>query len=459
MKVIKKTYVTYLEWTFKTAYLLLALATFNSFLYDSPVQPVLVKLCLILGILTLLGRALYFKDYIHTPYWGVLALFCVSFLISIAANRKYGTMTADMKWLVWTGFLFFLLYVCDGTKGKEFYKKEFGFFSHIIILYSSLAGILGLIQMQTFYHGKWYTQSHEMMLAGFHWGRLWGVYSDPNYGGVLSTIGILLCIYFLLIQKKWKKIPYAAGILVNYLYILFCDSRTAVVALVLSGIFWMLFTGIRYGWSWKKYAAGVMGAVLLALVFLGGGSQIKEDYAKKIDEQIKAMDSQTSKKVSGNQTGRKNDLKKDVSNGRLALWESGIEVWATSPVVGTGYNSFLPYAKEHTPDTYAVTSPQGGYVSLHNEYLNILVYQGVLGFGILFIFAVLFVRRWIKQFKTFAKEDTYYIGVLCACVLTVGIAMMFLMEGMYTNSPGAFILWSFSGYLMHLTQEKSSTKK
>ena len=50
MKIIKKEYVKYLEWAFKLAYLLLGIATFNSFLYDSPVQPILVKLCLILGI-------------------------------------------------------------------------------------------------------------------------------------------------------------------------------------------------------------------------------------------------------------------------------------------------------------------------------------------------------------------------------------------------------------------------
>lgn len=59
MKIIKKEYVKYLEWAFKLSYLLLGIATFNSFLYDSPVQPMLVKLCLILGILALLGRVVY----------------------------------------------------------------------------------------------------------------------------------------------------------------------------------------------------------------------------------------------------------------------------------------------------------------------------------------------------------------------------------------------------------------
>lgn len=457
MKVIKKKYVTYLEWTFKTAYLLLALATFNSFLYDSPMQPVLVKLCLVLGILTLFGRVLYFKDYAKTPYWWILVLFCTSFLISIVANRKYGAAVADMKWLIWTGFLFFLLYVCDGTREKDFYKKEFRFYTHIMILYSSLAGLIGLIQMQTLYHGKWYTESKEMMLAGFHWGRLWGVYSDPNYGGVLSTIGILLCIYYVLIRKGWKKIPYAVGILLNYLYVLFSDSRTAVVALVASGIFWIVFTGICYKWKWKKYVAGIAGAILLAAIFVGGASWAKTDYCENLQAKIKIIDAKKglTTTTSGHE-GRKADLQKDVSNGRLALWESGLEVWASSPLIGTGYNSFLPYAKENTPATYAVNAPQGGYVSLHNEYLNILVYQGILGFGILVVFGILSLRRWVKNFKYLTREDYFYTGVLCSCVLVVGIAMFFLMEGMHTNSPGTFVLWTFLGYLMHMTESRNN---
>ena len=82
MKLVKKEYVKYLEWAFKLAYLLLGLVTFNAFLYDSPVQPLLVKGCLILGALALLGRMIYWKDYVKTPYLVVLVLFCASFGIS-----------------------------------------------------------------------------------------------------------------------------------------------------------------------------------------------------------------------------------------------------------------------------------------------------------------------------------------------------------------------------------------
>ena len=54
MKLVKKEYVKVLEWAFKIAYLFLGLATFNTFLYDSQVQPMLVRICLVLGVLALL---------------------------------------------------------------------------------------------------------------------------------------------------------------------------------------------------------------------------------------------------------------------------------------------------------------------------------------------------------------------------------------------------------------------
>lgn len=469
MKLVKKEYVKYLEWAFKLAYLLLGLVTFNAFLYDSPVQPLLVKGCLILGALALLGRMIYWKDYVKTPYLVVLVLFCASFGISILVNWKYGAGIADMKWMIWTGFLFFLLYMCDTKREKSSYKKEFHFFSHVLLLYSGGAAAVSLYLMQTLYHAKWFTSGNELMLAGFYWGRLWGVYTDPNYGGVLSTLAVLLCLYHCMTKKSWKKIPYVLILAVNYGYILFADSRTAELALALASVFWLIFAGVTGKWAKKTFALRVLMVVFAAVVFIGGGSHVKTGYSEKIEAEIKIMDAQkqqntqkqntqaqntqkTQKTQQTQQTERAADLEKDVTNGRIALWKSGLEIWQTSPVVGTGYNSFLPYVREKLPDTYAVHNSQEEYVSLHNEYLNIMVYQGLLGIGIFLAFGILVFCRWGKNILKTEDSDRNYIGILSACILVVAVAMGFLMEGLYTNSPAAFVLWTFLGYLMQYMQ-------
>ena len=482
MKVIKKEYVKGLEWAFKIVYLLLGLATFNTFLYDSQVQPILVRICLVLGVLALLGRLFFFRDYWKTPHWIVLALFCLRFLLSMAANYRYGAFASDFKWLVWTGLLFFLLYVCDTSRDTGDYKKEFEVLSHILIIYSAIAAAVSIYLMFQLYHAMWYTAGGELMIAGFQWGRLWGIYTDPNYGSTFSVTAVLLCVYFFKKRKKWGKIPYGIAILVDYFYIVFSDSRTAEVAMAVSAAFWIILSVLWKKKNAKRVLAGIAMAIVFAGALVGVTSFVKSEYNMKIQAQIQAqtavqqqtqqVQQQTQQAQQQTQqaqqqaeipeeVGRHEDLEEDVSNGRLALWKSGLEIWLASPVWGTGYNSFLPFVKEHVPQSYVINNSQGEYVSLHNEYINILVYQGILGFGLFAAFGILTLIKWCGNLHLVKQKDRDYICVLTGCILAVLVTMVFLMEGLYANSPGTFILWTFLGYLMQYfsRKEKAETEK
>ena len=44
--------------------------------------------------------------------------------------------------------------------------------------------------------------------------------------------------------------------------------------------------------------------------------------------------------------------------------------------------------------------------------------------------------------------------MLLTLVVIVASAMMFILEGVYTNSVGAVVLWSSLGYLMHFLKSK-----
>lgn len=467
LKIVKKEYVAILEWAFKIVYLLLGLATFNAFLYSSPIQPVLVEAALILGILTLIGRALYFQDYVTTPYWIVLALFCGSFLVTILVNYSYGQSMADFKWLIWTGLIFFLLYVTDRTRKKESYQKEFSVLAHIMIVYGTVAAALGILLMFQLYQKAWYTANGEQMLAGFFWGRLWGVYTDPNYGGVFSVVVILLSVYFCMAAKSWRKLFYIVAVIANYVYVAYSNSRTAEVGLVVSVAFWILYTlAYRLGRG-KGLLIGIILSALFAAVFLSSTSYLKSQSITPVQKGIETEKHEPQPPPNpdapvpnGNTAvGREEDLKKDVSNGRISLWKSGIEIWKTKPILGTGYNSFLPYVKQTLPKTYAVHNPQGDYVSLHNAYLNVLVYQGLVGEAVLLTFLILVVRRWCLGLRTLSAGEQNYRAILTACVLVIGVSMIFLLEGVYTNSPGCFILWTFLGYMMHDITESQKVEK
>lgn len=454
MEKIKTHHRKVLECGFKIAYLLLVLSTFNAFLYDSPIQSLLVKISLIFGILALFGRVLFFRDYIKTPHWILLVLFCVSFLFSIFMNSSYGVFVADFKWLIWTSFLFFLLYVFDFSRSVKSYKKEFTVLSHIMILYGTVAASVGIYMLFALYQKRWFTGEEEQLMAGFWWGRLWGVYTDPNYGGVFTAIVVLLALYFIRSVRGWKKLLYVVAIIPNLFYMICSDSRTAELGFVVAVCFWIFYASIfKYGFG-KKLVAALVVSVIFSTVFVGVGTFIKTECNAEVQKRIVTENAKkagtTQQKKSTDANARKKDLKADVSSGRIGLWKSGMEVWLTSPVYGTGYNSFIPYAKENVSDTYAINNSQSEYMSLHNGYLNVLVYQGFFGAFILVAFMCLAFRRYQKGVRKIAVEDRDYVAILSSCVLVIGIAMVFLTEGIYTNSPGSFILWTFLGYLMHM---------
>ena len=124
MDKLKQNYEEILELVFKISYLCLAFATFISIIYISPIQPILVKLTLVLGLFVILVRIISWKKYRKMPCLILMIFFCLSFLLSTFMNRQYG-MTDNLKWILWTGIQFFALYVCDLDRDTEKYRKEF----------------------------------------------------------------------------------------------------------------------------------------------------------------------------------------------------------------------------------------------------------------------------------------------------------------------------------------------
>ncbi|MCI8584253.1 MAG: hypothetical protein HFH13_14150 [Dorea sp.] len=470
-----------LELLFKISYLVLALCTFNTFIYKSEVQPVFVKLTLAVGMVLILTRLIKFRKYIKMPCILLMILFCISFGISTIMNHEYG-IVENGKWIIWTGLQFFALYVCDVEREMKSYNKEFEILSHILVGYSAIAAFISLGMLIVSYSKFFETAEGEFLISGFTWGRLWGVYTDPNYGAVFAVISILLSIVFILKKGILLKIVYLICIILNYLYLVFSDSRTGEISLA-GGLVVFLFFTLNKVWKDKKGL--VKYAMIIGVILFVTGSSllgirivkveynkvlapnfakmfVEKEEAKKLKkqeqtkkpaqtdktEEIKKQEEVKKQEEMKRKLGRKQDLEKDVSNGRFELWMSAVEVWKTSPVYGVGYVTFVPYAKEHTPNTYAVNNDVGEYTNMHNAFINTLAYQGVLGFIILLMLTGYMV--WYVIGPIFRETDgiNLYLSVMLSCVAAVVLSMMFLLEGFYTLSPGSFVLWGFSGYMV-----------
>ncbi len=470
MNTIENHNLRHLEVGFKISYFILAFGTFNSYIYGSAIQPMLVKIVLMLGGVLSVLRLIFYKKYIKMPAMLLMILFCISFLISTFINRKYGIVD-NGKWIIWTGMQFFLLYICDIKRDIDFYKKEFQLFSHVIFIFSFFSAISSLWFLIIRYSSMVQTIDGELLISGFIWGRLWGTYTDPNYGAVFSVIAMLLAVYFIAKKKGLWKVIYILVFLVNFLYLIFSDSRTGELSFVcgmgffLCGIIWKKKNIIS---GRKKITLCILSFLCLTFISIASFRIIKSEYNQQLapvfvkifpKEELKTADKNKKIVVPKAIIGRKDDLEKDISNGRISLWESGVEVWKTAPIFGTGYSTFLAYAKDHVPKTYAINNDQGEYASLHNSFINTLVFQGILGLFILLAIGMYTIFYICKYLRALQGEDVSYILVMLSCVGVVVISMFFLLEGLYTNSMGSFVLWTFLGYLVHYAYKVKEVKK
>ncbi len=480
----------YLELAFKISYILLAFATYVTVLYMSPAQSIFVKLTMVLGAFVVLARVINWKDYRNTPGLILMALMCLSFLLSTFMNRQYG-MTDNLKWLIWMGIQFFGLYAIPLKREKSHVIFEYKIISSLVLIASVIGAIASLKMLPESYSEFLTTADGEIIITGFTWDRLWGVYTDPNYGAIISVIGVFIAIGWLVISSRvFVRILCVLAVAADYGYVMFADSRTALLALTI-GLAFFFVTFFYKKWKeqtvnldGKKHGAKTVSLAIVLVVFIGvcylGGyiwkenniqyqeqaakekeEALKQEEAKKQEEERQAVQKKntTEEKVV---TEREKQLEEDASNGRLSLWKSAIEVWQSSPIYGAGYSTFADYAQENVPTTYAVDNAQGVYTSLHNEFFNVLAYQGGLG-AILFVLILLRLVVYVLK-GIFAKKEIhefYSIPMLC-CVGTVVVGMVFLLDGLYTNSVSAAVLWIFAGYLVNLSghrMEEESEKQ
>lgn len=457
-----KRVLSFLEYSFKISYLILAMSTFNSFIFGKPIMSILVMVTFVLGCILLVERIIHWKEYIGMPYLFLLIVFCVSFFISMVLNREFGFIE-NAKWLVWTSFQMFLLYVKKGNEEVEEYRKEFKVISQIIIWYSFFAAVVSIVLMLVRHSKILILEANgQRIIQGFIWGRLWGVYTDPNYGAVVGVISIILSLYFMKKQNKKAYIMYIINIVMQFFYIVFSDSRTGKVTLIVSIGFYLYTLLLKKGNSLKniqKIIRNLVMTVCVCAFMVVGMKVVRISYNNVISPVISKVFFEENNiseedQVEKEKIGREEDIKADPSNRRFSIWGSGIEVLQTSPLFGTGYVTFVPYTEKNLPNTYVIKNDHGVFASMHNGFLNVLVYQGLVGFVIFIVFTISVVIKIFRRIWKMEGEQYRFGIVMLSCVAAIACSMMFLLEGIYTNSIGSIVLWCNLGWLIRLVEKK-----
>lgn len=442
---------------FKILFVILGFMFYSNIFFGYPLYSYAQTFTLILGFLLLVYRWIFRAEDFFRKEIIVLSLFLFSHVLSSVLNLQYGYYE-NFKAFVFMAFDFYLLFPTSRKMEMSEYKKQFQWLLKVFIFIATVSSLISLLMMYQGYGEIVYLppDNHEV-LHGFMWGRLFGVYYDPNYGSTFTAIALLGSIYFVI--KHPKNVFYYVSILLNYLYIIFSDSRTGLLA-VFVGLFIYTFV---YLYKRKKASIIILALFLTCGFNIIAPKIIKSGYnyiiAQEVQEE-KKTDNKSSENTKKKRVGREEDLKGDFSNRRFDLWKSGLEIFEDNKLYGVGFKNLLPYMEQNIPETYAINNDNySKFDNMHNIIFNVLPGQGIIGLIIMFMtFIIFFLKLRIMIFdrKMIDQDLTSILLGICGIV---GVSMMTVTDCIYVITPSSTMFWISLGLLMKLFDQKNITDK
>ena len=99
-----------------------------------------------------------------------------------------------------------LLYLFDLKRDKKFVTKEFRFVILEILIITSIMNIIGIGMLFANYgFNRIISEFKNIYCWCSLLGKLYGIHTDPNYGAILTTIALIISLYFSLVVKKVYK--------------------------------------------------------------------------------------------------------------------------------------------------------------------------------------------------------------------------------------------------------------
>lgn len=469
---------------FKILYLLHVLFAFNCFTLKMSIWNITTIIIMVVGSIILVKKIIRNKFRFSYKFLWVLILFTGSYFVSSLVNVEYGYI-GNIKAIIWMVFQFFLLYWIDYR--KEEVEKELKIFLSVLILYTFICSLIGIAMTCVGYGGRTNFADGSGTFYGFIWGRLWGCYTDPNHGALITTIAIFAAVYIIrIVEKNIYRVLMKLTIVVNFLYIVFSDSRSAKLSLTLGCFVWMciqLKARMQIGKKEVIKSCLLIGVCTVGIYSLFGITKngynyiIQQSYIKEMEEKSNIMTevSDESQSIydleevpeevdaesnelgeeyieddSRHTVGREEDIEVDYSNRRFDIWKSGVEIFNENKIFGVSFRNILPYAEQKMENTYIVSNDYGKFDSFHNVVIDVLVSQGVVGISLFFIFTIMVIVFVYRNVFIMDGNKKIEIQFLVVSVFVIAFDSMFISAVFFVNSPETVIFWTLLGYLIFL---------
>lgn len=245
--------------------------------------------------------------------------------------------------------------------------------------------------------------------------RVNGIFNPVTFGGMITILSFLSIVNFPkdnLAEKILSLLAFAFGLYASYL----SGTRGAWILVPILGTL-VLFIWFRAKYLSIKNIVIVMLTSILGLALMATDNHIKKRINLAVIEFEQVMEK---------------DSKSSVGT-RITMWRHGLEVSKQSPYLGYGIqNTNSVVAKHIDPQNTSIYNHFNSFHHLHNQYVDTLVGQGVLGLSMLLLLLFTPLVIFVKRLQKGNTSQMYFLSI--GIVTIVGYLGLGLTDRMFSHT-------------------------
>lgn len=410
-------------------------------LWEGPAADILYKFIVIGGgILSLFCLYILRNSRRPDAQTILLGVFILVLGISSLLNYKY-ELAGNILGLVTFASQLILFYFLPKIMKEDRLMRCLRFTAFLTSFFWNITCVASLWQYITNIHYTILNPEGHRIRQGIVDGRLFGLFSDPNFAAFTSLILILLLLFTIRKTSFFPLKVYCwASIVINTCYIIMSNSRTIFIAAAGTILFTVVLITYRQHLSRGETSLGrffIQSAKrgLIALAAMIAVYSLIFFPLRQIGQMMEP-------ERAVNDMVREDVDTDNITNNRSTIWKNYLALYKDKPLFGFSVRSALPYVTDKYPESYLAKTQ---YVT-HNGYLSLLVETGAVGFCVMGAFFLLVFLQSIKKLR---QKDTVSENYLFFVSLTVAI-LIFLMcfhDVFFTVNIETMLLYTAIGYL------------
>ena len=409
----------------------------------------------LLGILLATYNLVIKKVYLKIKTIEYLLLFFTFNIITSILVISYGYSTNIKNALIFYIYFLTVFPIFTGITREEG-KKIYDYFFYTVTLLNTFGVLVSLIQFVLLKGYRVHDYKGLYIRQGFVESRLFGILASPNYLSLISLITIIFLVLKICSFEKVYRYISIVAIVLNFIYIVLSGSRTAFICMMIAAVIYSIVMFYQKGNV--KSLLKVALAIVVVLFSYKAVNFTSEQYLKYNKERLEVQDKKLENKDNNLSLERTDTSEENISNNRFAIWKSTASFVPKKPIFGYSGGNWYEIGKKTNPDEYIIKE----HYLTHNGYLEILFYNGLVGFISMGIFVLSFFISMVKRIFRDKKEDLVNKDLLSIVMILMVILVsnLFLSSTFYGISLLGIILFLMAGYFYSIVStDKSNFKK